>query len=35
VVRNSVVYNPSNGRIEYEVGEAPANYFMLQIGVGF
>ena len=35
VVRNSVVYNPSNGRIEYEVGEAPANYFMVQIGVGF
>ncbi len=35
VVRNSVVYNPANGRIEYEVGEAPANYFMVQIGVGF
>jgi len=35
VVRNSVAYNPSTGRIEYEVGEAPANYFMVQIGVGF
>ena len=35
VVRNSVVFNPSNGRIEYEVGDAPANYFMVQIGVGF
>ena len=35
VVRNSVVYNPSNSRIEYEVGEAPANYFMVQIGVAF
>jgi hypothetical protein len=35
VVRNSVAYDPSTGRIQYEVGDAPANYFLVQIGVGF
>lgn len=34
VVRNSLVYNPSNNRLEYEVDRAPVNYFMIQVGIG-
>lgn len=34
VVRNSLVYNASNNRLEYEVDKAPVNYFMVQIGIG-
>ncbi|HZI54410.1 MAG TPA: hypothetical protein VFD56_11925 [Chitinophagaceae bacterium] len=35
IVRNSVVYDPTNNRLGYEVGEAPADYFMVQVGVGW
>lgn len=34
VVRNSLDYNPSNGRLEYYVGQAPVKYFMVQVGIG-
>ena len=35
IVRNSVVYDPPSNQLYYEVGEAQANYFMVQIGVAF
>jgi hypothetical protein len=35
IVRNSVAYDPSGNRLTYETGEAPANYFMVQVGVGW
>jgi hypothetical protein len=35
IVRNSVVYDPPGNQFSYEVGETQANYFMVQIGVGF
>lgn len=33
VVRNSLTYNQSANRLEYQVGKAPVRYFMAQIGV--
>lgn len=34
VVRNSLAYEPSSGRLEYFVGEAPVRYLMIQVGIG-
>jgi hypothetical protein len=34
VVRNSLQYNASTNRLEYQVDKAPVNYFMVQVGVG-
>lgn len=34
VIRNSLAYNSSAGRLEYYLGEAPVRYFMVQIGIG-
>ena len=35
VVRNSVAYDPSGNRLTYETGKAPANYFIVQVGIGW
>jgi hypothetical protein len=35
VVRNSLAYNPSTGRLEYYTGSAPVKYLMVQLGIGF
>lgn len=35
VERNSLSYNPSSGRLEYFVGEAPVRYILVQLGIGF
>lgn len=34
IVRNSLQYNASNNRLEYYVGKAPVNYFLVQVGIG-
>jgi hypothetical protein len=34
VIRNSLTYNPSNGGLEYYVGQARVKYLAVQIGVG-
>ncbi len=33
IVRNSLVYNPGSGSLEYFVAEAPVRYFLFQIGL--
>lgn len=35
VVRNSLVYNAVDRRLEYQVDKAPVSYFMVQLGVGW
>lgn len=35
VVRNSLIYDRSNGSLSYAVGKAPVRYLMAQIGIGF
>lgn len=34
IVRNSLQYNPGNNRLEYQVDEAPVNYFLFTVGIG-
>jgi hypothetical protein len=34
VVRNSLIYNAANNRLEYDVDRAQANYFIVQLGIG-
>ncbi|MEP7375940.1 MAG: hypothetical protein ABI675_21270 [Chitinophagaceae bacterium] len=34
IVRNSLIYNAANNRLEYEVDRAPVSYFMVQLGIG-
>ena len=34
VVRNSLVYNSVDKRLEYQVDKAPVSYFMVQLGIG-
>jgi hypothetical protein len=34
VVRNSLIYNAANNRLEYDVDRAPVSYFMVQLGIG-
>ena len=34
IVRNSVLYNPGNNSLTYQVDKAPVSYFIIQIGVG-
>lgn len=35
IVRNSLAYNPSSGTLEYYVSDAPARYFLFQVGLSF